>query len=92
MRPFCLFAVFFALLQATRPIQAQQNTRAEALTGLQGFVDRGELAGGVYLVANRDKILSHGAVGFADVGAKKAMQPDQLVWIASHPSRSPLPR
>jgi CubicO group peptidase (beta-lactamase class C family) len=60
--------------------------RAEnaAITGaLQPFVDSHSLAGAVTIVATKDKVLSVDTVGYMDVGAKKAMQPDALFWIAS---------
>jgi CubicO group peptidase (beta-lactamase class C family) len=50
---------------------------------LQPFVDRHALAGAVALVADRDKVLSLEAVGFADVAGKKALKTDALFWIAS---------
>jgi CubicO group peptidase (beta-lactamase class C family) len=63
------------------------DQRAEKANGipaaLQPFVDRQELAGAVMLVANKGKVLSHGAVGFADIGRNQPMRPDSLFWIAS---------
>lgn len=50
---------------------------------LQPFVDRQVLAGAVTLVASKDKVLDVGAVGFADIEAKKPMTPDAIFWIAS---------
>ena len=50
---------------------------------LAPFVQREELAGAVALVANKEKILSVTAVGFADIEAKKPMAPDAVFWIAS---------
>jgi len=50
---------------------------------LQPFVDDGTLAGAVLLVANKDKVLTLEAVGYADVTAKKTMQTDSIFWIAS---------
>jgi CubicO group peptidase (beta-lactamase class C family) len=50
---------------------------------LQPFVDRHALAGAVALVADQSGVLSTDAVGFADVGAGKAMAADALFWIAS---------
>ena len=50
---------------------------------LQPFVDKHSLAGAVTLVADKDKILSLDAVGFADVAAQKPMKTDALFWIAS---------
>jgi len=50
---------------------------------LQPFVDRGELAGAVTLVADRERILDLSAVGFADIASKAPMAADTLFWIAS---------
>jgi CubicO group peptidase (beta-lactamase class C family) len=50
---------------------------------LKPFVAAGSLAGAVTLVADKDHVLSLDCVGFADIGAKKPMQPDTLFWIAS---------
>ena len=50
---------------------------------LQPFVENHSLAGAVTLVADKDKVLSLEAVGFADVAANKAMPTDALFWIAS---------
>ena len=50
---------------------------------LQPFVDKHELAGAVALVADKDKVLSVEAVGFADIAAGKALKPDAMFWIAS---------
>ncbi len=47
------------------------------------FVERRELAGAVTLVADKNRVLSHEAVGYADIAGKKAMRPDALFWIAS---------
>ena len=50
---------------------------------LTPFVQHGELAGAVALVADREKVLSVTAVGFADIEAKKPMAEDSVFWIAS---------
>src|SRR5215211_5029302 len=50
---------------------------------LQPFVDRHELAGAVTLVADKDKVLSLEATGYADVAAQQPMRTDALFWIAS---------
>ncbi len=50
---------------------------------LTPFVQHEELAGAVALVANREKVLSVTAVGFADIEAKKPMKEDSVFWIAS---------
>jgi CubicO group peptidase (beta-lactamase class C family) len=50
---------------------------------LAPFVQHGELAGAVALVADREKVLSVTSVGFADIEAKKPMSEDSVFWIAS---------
>ena len=50
---------------------------------LQPFVENHSLAGAVVLVADKDKVLTLEAVGFADVAAKKPMTTDAVFWIAS---------
>ena len=50
---------------------------------LTPFVQREELAGAVALVADKGKVLSVEAVGFADIAAKKPMREDAVFWIAS---------
>ena len=73
-----LFSTVFML---SVQIFAQTPDSASAI--LQPYVDRHELAGAVALVADRDKILSIDAVGFADVAAGTAIRTDSLFWIAS---------
>jgi CubicO group peptidase (beta-lactamase class C family) len=73
-----------ALAVALLPASAKDCTPSKSITAaLQPFVDRHVLAGAVTLVADKDKVLSLDAVGFADVAAHKPMRPDALFWIAS---------
>src|SRR5258708_7030553 len=50
---------------------------------LEPFVKDGSLAGAVVLVADKDKTLFNGAVGYADLKAKSPMKADAMFWIAS---------
>jgi CubicO group peptidase (beta-lactamase class C family) len=75
---FHSFAVHQAIAQEAVP--ASSKTIVDAL---QPFVDSHSLAGAVTLVADKDKVLSLDAVGFADVVAKKPLKTDALFWIAS---------
>ena len=75
-----LFALL-AGLALSSPLFAE--TPATSAPLLQPFVEKHELAGAVALVADKDRVLSVEAVGFSDIGAGKAMQPDALFWIAS---------
>jgi CubicO group peptidase (beta-lactamase class C family) len=59
---------------------ADDPKMAEAV---QPFVDQGNLAGAVMLVASPDKVLSLEAVGYSDVGSKIPLKTDALFWIAS---------
>jgi CubicO group peptidase (beta-lactamase class C family) len=79
------FLSFIAILFLALPSAAQDSppTSKSIAAALQPFVDSHSLAGAVTLVADKDKILSLDAVGYADVAAKKPMPTDALFWIAS---------
>ena len=72
-------ALFVALL----PAWAKDSPTKSVAAALQPFVDNHSLAGAVVLVANKDKVLTVEAVGYADIGAKTPMKKDTLFWIAS---------
>jgi CubicO group peptidase (beta-lactamase class C family) len=89
-KPLAAVAVFALLLAALQgawnPLWAESpppDSPKSIAASLQPFVDSHTLAGAVVLVASKDKVLSLGAVGYADVAAKKPMQADSLFWIAS---------
>lgn len=71
--------------EAFRKTLADQRSKqaAQIDAALRPFVDREELAGAVTLVADKEQVLSHSAVGFADVAGRQPMRPDSLFWIAS---------
>lgn len=50
---------------------------------VQPFVDRHELAGAVLLVADKEKVLTLEAVGWANIEQQQSMQTDAMFWIAS---------
>jgi len=64
----------------TAHAQAPAKNIADALLPL---VENHTIAGAVTLVADRSKVLSLETVGYADLTAKKPIQPDNLFWIAS---------
>lgn len=82
-------ALFFAacpfLLFALSPPGAADDAAPtkDVAAVLRPFVEKHALAGAVTLVADKDKVLSLEAVGYADVAAKKPMTTDALFWIAS---------
>jgi CubicO group peptidase (beta-lactamase class C family) len=80
MKTTLLLLIGLGVLTAQDPPAEAPKTPAAAL---QPFIDRHVLAGAVTLVATKDKILSHEAVGFMDVKAQTPMRPDALFWIAS---------
>jgi len=81
-----LVALLAALSIALLPAPAEDSSSAYSksiVAALQPFVDSHSLAGAVTLVADKDKVLSLDAVGYADIAGKKAMGTDALFWIAS---------
>lgn len=56
---------------------------AQIAPRMQAFVDQGEIAGAVCLVARQGRVVSLEAVGQADLEAKRPMRPDTLFCIAS---------
>lgn len=68
---------------ASPSISAENPAPKSIPTALQPFIDRHALAGAVTLVADKDKVLSLDAVGYADIARKKPMTTDALFWVAS---------
>ena len=65
-------------------VLAQQADRFAAVAPrMQEFVDKGEIAGAVTLIATRDRIFHLGAVGKTDIAKGRKMQTDDIFWIAS---------
>jgi CubicO group peptidase (beta-lactamase class C family) len=86
LRHICLWAVLLAAPFSLPAVLAQESPPAssKAISGaLQPLVDSHSLAGAVTLVADKERVLSLGAVGSADVAAGKPMTTDALFWIAS---------
>jgi CubicO group peptidase (beta-lactamase class C family) len=77
-----LAAALLAAVFSACPALADTASKGVA-SAVQPYVDSHSLAGAVTLVADRDRVLSLEAVGFADVAEKKPLQTDALFWIAS---------
>lgn len=81
-----LFVVLGVVVLQTLAV-AEPSSEAEReqplIDSAAGYVERGELAGAVMLVATPDEVLSLTAAGSANVEAGTPMQPDALFWIAS---------
>ena len=80
MKPLrtCLAAIALAAL--TAPAAGRFDAIAPTM---QAIVDRGEAAGIVTLIADREHILYEGAVGRSDLANRRAMRIDDIFWIAS---------
>jgi CubicO group peptidase (beta-lactamase class C family) len=79
-----LSVLLLAALLAVPTIAVADDPPAKNIAAaLQPFVDSHSLAGAVTLVADKDRVLSLEAVGYADVAAGKPMKTDALFWIAS---------
>ena len=78
-----LLTILILAVITTQVKNANADTPESAVSVLQPYVDRNELAGAVALVADKNQILSVDTVGFADIEGKKAMPEDAMFWIAS---------
>lgn len=74
------FAFLFALLAFAPNVRGADPKVADSL---QPFVEKGQLAGAVVLVASPKEVLTVETAGHSDREAKTAMKADNLFWIAS---------
>jgi len=84
-RAIAAFAVLLLLLPAV-PMPGSEldpERLARIRPRMQQFVDQGEIAGAVTLVARHDRVASLEAVGSQDLAAKRPMQVDSIFRIAS---------
>lgn len=77
---FCLLGL--ALYAATATVRSAGSFDAIA-PRMQAFVDRGEAAGIVTLLASKDNVLHLAAVGKTDLAGSRTMKTDDIFWIAS---------
>jgi len=75
----CAFIPLVALIQA-QPPAADFPAIAPRM---QQFVDQGEAAGIVTLIATKDRILHLNAVGKSDINGDRKLRTDDIFWIAS---------
>jgi CubicO group peptidase (beta-lactamase class C family) len=61
----------------------ENSYSAEFAAIAQPYLDKGDFAGAVMLVADSERVLSVDAVGFADLAKKTPMRADSIHWIAS---------
>jgi len=61
-----------------------ESSISQRLTGaMRGFVEQGELAGAVTLVARDGRIIAFDAVGCGDLSTHRVLKKDDLFWVAS---------
>ena len=77
--PFALLLLLLLPLLAV----AATDKFAAVPQAVQPFVDRGEIAGAVMLVATKDRVLHLSAVGVSELATGRKMRTDDLFWIAS---------
>ncbi|MBX7167092.1 MAG: beta-lactamase family protein [Pirellulales bacterium] len=78
------YGALAAAQQAGSIAAAPAAPRVAAVSeSLQQFVDRGDLAGAVALVARHGKLVHLDAVGYADVESRRDLEPDALFAIMS---------
>ena len=67
----------------SNPLRAEPPKLPGVGAALQEQMDRHEIAGAVTMVVTHDQVRHLETSGFADVAARKPMQPDTVFWIAS---------
>jgi CubicO group peptidase (beta-lactamase class C family) len=79
-----LVQILVGLLCLAPTVPAQSGgSFARIVPTMQEFVDKGEAAGIVTLIATRDKVIHLAAVGRTDLAKSRAMRTDDIFWIAS---------
>jgi len=80
---FAVLIGIFVLVQSVLGVELDAARLAAVRARMQQFVDQGELAGAVTLIARHDGVVSLEAVGYQDLESKRPMRPDTLFRIAS---------
>jgi CubicO group peptidase (beta-lactamase class C family) len=80
LMPRCLWLSVVVLPLASLLAEPPVNSVVQSL---KPFVDDQVLAGAVALVADNEKVLDVGTIGWADISQKKPMRADTVFWIAS---------
>ena len=70
-------------LTAAAPAAVAPDALAGVPEKIRPFVEQGEIAGAVMLVATKDKMLHLSAVGSSDLATGRPLQTNDLFWIAS---------
>jgi CubicO group peptidase (beta-lactamase class C family) len=77
-------AALLAILQVGAVAEASTAGAPSVIVkAMQPLVDNGTMAGGVFLLATKDRIIEEDALGYRDLDAKIPEQDNDLFWIAS---------
>jgi CubicO group peptidase (beta-lactamase class C family) len=81
---FRLLAILLAALCLPPALSAQSASSFDAVApAMQAFIDKGEAAGVVTLLATRDDVLHLAATGSSDLARSRRLRTDDIFWIAS---------
>lgn len=75
--------LFAAVLMSVTLCAQPADSLATVWAAMQRFVDRGEAAGIVTLIATKDQTVHLGAVGKSDLAKDRKLRTDDIFWIAS---------
>jgi len=78
-----LYLVPFLILSMAGASAAELVSGGSIRAALQKFVDDGTVSGAVGIVADRSGVRWHDAVGKSDLATGRAMEKDDIFWIAS---------
>lgn len=76
-----LISLIFSLLFA--PVLEAASPSRQLRQALSPYIEQGEIAGIVTVIAKGDDLLSVESFGYADIENKRKMTPQSLFWIAS---------
>ena len=84
-RPISSLLTFLLAAIVLSPASSAQAPAAfdAVAPAMQAFVDKGEVAGVVTLLADRKSILHLGAAGRSDIAAGRRMRTSDIFWVAS---------
>ncbi|MDR1283797.1 MAG: beta-lactamase family protein [Opitutaceae bacterium] len=83
VRSLALSASIFLTISSALAVEARDAASRKIATEMRMFTDEGTTAGLVLLAADRERVLSCTAVGWANIEKKIPMREDALFWIAS---------
>ncbi len=80
---FSLPIVLAALTVRANPPTPKPDAVKPFSAAFQPLIDKGQMAGAVTLIADKERAIHREAIGYADIATRRPMQADALFWIAS---------